>query len=192
MFKSFLRRRQVHQEARDQAQHLYRFIVTLARTPTFYEEFGVPDTVDGRFELLAMHAFFVMHSLKGGGKPAAVLSQALFDIMFADMDQSLREMGVGDLGVPKHIKRMAKGFYGRAVAYEKALEAGNDKVLKEALRRNLYGTVPDISADRVEMMSRYVARKHAWFGQLPLDEVCRMGQDTPMAEKEAFDERHAA
>src|SRR5690349_8287815 len=80
------------------AAALYRAVVGQARTPAFYVAYGVPDTLDGRFDLIALHMFLVLHRLKTDSL-AANLSQALFDIMFDDMDRSLREMGVGDLGV---------------------------------------------------------------------------------------------
>ena len=125
------------------AAALYGRIVDQARLPVFYRAGGVPDTLDGRFELIALHAFLLFHRLKREGEAGAGLSQAVFDTMFADMDASLRELGAGDLGVPPRIKRMVNGFYGRIAAYEAGL-AGPDGALDEALRRNLYGTVtPD-------------------------------------------------
>ncbi|MEX2297639.1 MAG: ubiquinol-cytochrome C chaperone family protein, partial [Dongiaceae bacterium] len=103
------------------ARALYEAAVEQARSPAFYTALGVPDTVDGRFELIALHGFLVMHRLKtepGEGPP---LAQALFDFMFADMDAALREMGAGDLGVGRRVKTMAKSFLGRVAAYEAGL-----------------------------------------------------------------------
>ena len=122
------------------AAHLYVAVVEQARRPEFYLRHAVPDSVDGRFELIALHAFLVMHRLAGEGEGARELAQALFDRLFADMDRSLREMGAGDMGVGKRIQHMAQGFYGRMAAYREAL-AGDDPGLEAALRRNLYGTV---------------------------------------------------
>jgi len=127
----------------EQAVHsLYSAVVAQARLPDFYIRLGVPDTLDGRFELVVLHAFLVMRRLKrrDGEAEARTLSQALFDLMFADMDQSLREMGVGDMGVSKRIKQMVEAFYGRVTAYEEGLNAVG-AVLEEGLKRNLYGTV---------------------------------------------------
>lgn len=123
------------------AQDLYAAIVAQARQPAFYAALGVPDTVDGRFEMVALHAFLVLRRLKETPAPGAALGQALFDAMFADMDRSLREMGVGDLGVGRRVKSMAEGFYGRIGAYDAALLLPADDALQEALRRNVYGTV---------------------------------------------------
>jgi cytochrome b pre-mRNA-processing protein 3 len=90
--------------------------------------------------MIALHMFVVLHRLKGEGA-ADMLGQALFDTMFADMDRSLREMGVSDLSVGRHVKNMAKGFYGRVAAYESGLADPTDAALAEAVRRNVYGTV---------------------------------------------------
>jgi cytochrome b pre-mRNA-processing protein 3 len=123
------------------AEALYGSLVDQARQPAFYTTLGVPDTVDGRFEMVALHVFLVLHRLKA--EPATEdFRQALFDTMFADMDRSLREMGVSDLSVGRHVKNMAKGFYGRVAAYESGLADAQDAALGEAIRRNVYGTLP--------------------------------------------------
>lgn len=127
------------------AAALYRRIVEQARHPAFYQVGGVPDSLDGRFELITLHAFLLLHRLKGEGEAGAGLAQAVFDTMFSDMDASLRELGAGDLGVPHRIKRMVSGFYGRIAAYEAGL-AGEEAALADALRRNLYGTVTPAAA----------------------------------------------
>ena len=115
---------------------LYVKAVAQARLPVFYAEREVPDTVDGRFDLLVLHMFLLLHRLGADGKPMRRVTQGLFDLMFADMDQSLREMGVSDMRVGKKVKEMARAFYGRVDAYEPAL--GDSAKLEEALARNLY------------------------------------------------------
>ena len=95
------------------ADKLYRSVVSQARRPEFYLLVGVPDSLDGRFELNALHVFLVLDRLKQDYPRGAGLGQALHDVFFADMDHSLREMGAGDLGVGKRVKKMAQGFYGR-------------------------------------------------------------------------------
>lgn len=122
------------------AEKLYTEIVRQARQPVFYLKAAVPDTVDGRFEMISLQAFLVMRRLKSEDTEAQDLSQALFDRMFADMDHSIREIGVGDLSVGKRIKAMAEVFYGRIIAYETALDGG-DEDLEVALARNHYGTL---------------------------------------------------
>jgi len=121
----------------ENAQKIYAAVVSHARHPNFYLDFGVPDTPDGRFDMILVHAFLVLRRLKRDVDKTAELSQEVFDLMFADVDQSLREMGIGDMGVGKRVRAMAEGFYGRVEAYEKGL-ANDGKVLAEALERNLY------------------------------------------------------
>src|ERR1700753_3051744 len=102
---------------REAAELAYLRVVEHARRPGFFDPGGVPDTVDGRFELICLHAFLYLHRLKREDD-ATQLSQMFFDTMFADFDRSLREMGTGDLGVGKQIRRMVEAFYGRIAAYE--------------------------------------------------------------------------
>jgi cytochrome b pre-mRNA-processing protein 3 len=151
------------QRRREQAaQTLYEGVVAQARQPALYLDFGVPDSVDGRFDLVVLHAFLLMRRLKriaqgDVAQEAAALSQALFDLMFADMDQNLREMGVSDLSVGRKVKQMAKAFYGRVAAYEAALAAGGEPLV-QALARNLYGTVTP-SAGQLAAMASYVVHQ---------------------------------
>ncbi|MTJ80771.1 MAG: hypothetical protein F8N37_07120 [Telmatospirillum sp.] len=120
---------------------LYQAAVAQARRPEFYLSLGVADTVDGRFDLLALHAFLLLHRLGEIGRDAKGLSQEVFDLMFADMDANLREMGVSDLAVGGRVKTMAKAFYGRVSAYDAGLT--REDGLHDALLRNLYrGTSP--------------------------------------------------
>ena len=137
----------------------YRRVVEQARQHAFFAEGGVPDTLDGRFELICLHAFLFLHRLKREHPEAAALSQRFFDTMFADFDRSLREMGTGDLSVGREVKRMAEAFYGRIGAYEQGLES-DDAVLRPALARNLFGTAPQ-PAGQLDAMTLYVRREAA-------------------------------
>ena len=119
------------------ARRLYTALVEQARAGEFYARLGVPDTVDGRFDVITLHAFLVFNRIKRGDGRERELGQALFDVMFADMDRSLREMGVGDLSVGGKVKQMVFAFYGRMAAYETAL-ASDDEELEHALLRNIY------------------------------------------------------
>ncbi len=119
------------------ASAIYKAIVRQSREVLFYTKCGVPDTPTGRFELISLHSFILMKRLKVIGGEAELLSQALFDHMFADIDINLREMGVGDIGVGKKIKSLAAAYYGRIRSYETALEEG-EIAIKESLTRNLY------------------------------------------------------
>jgi cytochrome b pre-mRNA-processing protein 3 len=114
---------------------IYGMIVTQAREPFFYRDLGVPDTVNGRFDLLVLHLWVVLRRLKSieGGMG---LAQALFDRFCSDMDDNLREMGVGDLTVPKRMQAFGEAFYGRTAAYDLALAEGPEP-LAQALCKNI-------------------------------------------------------
>src|SRR5215475_93524 len=114
---------------------IYGMIVTQAREPLFYRDFAVPDTVNGRFDLLLLHLWLVLRRLKSveGG---AVLSQGLFDHFCGDMDDNLREMGVSDLKVPKRMQAFGEAFYGRTAAYDMALTDGSE-ALAQAIGKNI-------------------------------------------------------
>ena len=116
---------------------LYRTLVEKARDPAFYSRLAVPDTVNGRFDMVVIHAMLVLRRLRDGGAEADPVGQALLELLFKDMDQSLREMGVGDMGIKHHIKRIAKALFGRAEAYEDGLD-GDPEVLLATLKDNLY------------------------------------------------------
>jgi cytochrome b pre-mRNA-processing protein 3 len=142
--------------ARDAAERAYDRTVEQARRREFFLELGVPDTLDGRFELVCLHAFLYLHRLKGESASAAV-TQPFVDRMFADFDRSLREIGIGDLSVGRQIKRMAEAFYGRIRVYEDGL-AGDDAALSTALTRNLYGTASASDA-QLARVAAYLRRE---------------------------------
>jgi len=120
------------------AAEVYDALVRAARKPALYGEDGAPDTVDGRFDMIIAHAVLVFRRLRGEGEAAAELSQLVFDRMFDDFDAALREMGTGDLSVGKKIKEMGEAFYGRAQAYEDALNDQDERQLADAIERNLF------------------------------------------------------
>ena len=157
----FLRRR-----CRDNAISLYDKIVAQSRKQEYYIHCGVPDTVDGRFDLIVLHAFVVLRRLKFSHQETA---QALLEVIFDDMDRSLREMGAGDLGVSRRVKLMAKALYGRIRAYEEALD-GDGTMFAEALRRNLYGTVAPSPAC-VEAMESYVRAETIAVAQQSIENI---------------------
>jgi cytochrome b pre-mRNA-processing protein 3 len=120
------------------AREVYDTLVRAARKPGLYGQVGAPDTVDGRFDMITAHAILLFRRLRGQGEAAADLSQLVFDVMFDDFDAALREMGTGDLSVGKKIREMGEAFYGRAKAYEDALNAGDEEMLAAILERNLF------------------------------------------------------
>jgi len=124
---------------------LYGMIVAQARMPCFYREFGVADTVNGRFDLIVLHLSLLLNRL--AQEPALHdLGQEIFDRFCEDMDDNLREMGVGDLAVAKEMRRMGEAYYGRAQAYREALATNDPEELVEALKRNIYGGSPVAAA----------------------------------------------
>jgi cytochrome b pre-mRNA-processing protein 3 len=114
---------------------IYGMIVTQAREPSFYRDLGVPDTVNGRFDLLVLHLWIVLRRLRSAER-GQMLSQNLFDRFCEDMDGNLREMGVGDLTVPKRMQAFGEAFYGRSAAYDAALASGGE-ALAQALSKNV-------------------------------------------------------
>jgi cytochrome b pre-mRNA-processing protein 3 len=153
----------------DQALALYGAVVAQSRQPGFYRDLGVPDTPLGRFEMVVLHAFLLLHRLRDDGE-AADLAQEVFDLMFADFDQNLREMGVGDLSVGPRIKRLAQGFYGRARAYQAGLESPEATVLTGALARNLFGGAATDEA-RLAAVAGYMRRASAGLAGQSLAEL---------------------
>jgi cytochrome b pre-mRNA-processing protein 3 len=137
---------------------LYHRILEQSRRPKFYREGGVADTVDGRFDLLVLNAFMVLRRLRSEGDSTSRLNQALFDVMFEDLDESLREIGVSDMSIGHKIKDMAQAFYGRVAAYEDGLASSDETQLELALGRNLYRNV-EPSKDTLKMMADYVRRQ---------------------------------
>lgn len=138
------------------AHSLYGAIVTQARAPIFYRDFGVADTTDGRFDMIVLHAFLVFEKLRELGSDGSALAQAVVDLFFLDMDRSLREMGVGDLGVPKRIRTMAESFAGRSAAYGDAVAQGDREALAHAIARNLFPD-SDVMPRAAAMLADYVS-----------------------------------
>ena len=117
------------------AAALYRAIVSRAREPVFYREWGVADTMDGRFDLLTLHVFLVFETLRGRGEAADALGHELADIVFTGFDEALRELGVSDFGMGRRMRKMADAFYGRVQSYGETKSVGE---LAAAVQRNLY------------------------------------------------------
>ena len=133
----------------------YEKIVAAARQPRLYADWGVPDTVEGRFDMIALHGFLALDSMAD-----KTFAQDITDELFRDMDRSLREMGAGDVTVPKKVRRMAEVFYGRAAAYRQALESGLDHAVDAALERNVFaGGAGNVAALREYVKRQYVHLK---------------------------------
>jgi len=139
---------------------LYGAAVAAARAPFCYADLGVPDTLDGRFDMVGLHVFLVIRRLGALPSPGPLLGQAVFDAMFADMDVNLREMGVGDLSVGRKNRVMWEAFHGRSAAYQTALNAGDDAALAAAIARNVWrgAPVPRVAGQGADALLAVIAR----------------------------------
>lgn len=155
---------------RPEVAALYAAAAGQARLPQFFAQGGVPDSLDGRFDLLTLHLILVLRRLDGQGKPAMVLRQRLFDLFAADMDRNLRELGVGDTGISRRVKTMGQAFYGRLQAYDQAFQAPDERreaALMTVLDKNLYGTVPTAPV-ALAAMARYMVATADYLQQQPV------------------------
>lgn len=159
---------------------LYDQIVAAARQPVLYAEWQVPDTPLGRYEMISLHLFLVLHRLRGETGTVREIAQDLTDRFFADLDHSIRELGVGDLSVPKRMKKLARMFYGRVVSYGEAIEAGDAARLAEALARNIR---PDeVSWPQAADLARYVLVSHRDLADQTLNDLSAGRIAFPLAE----------
>ncbi len=149
---------------------LYDAIVTQSRQPALYAEYGVPDTLDGRFEMLNLHLFAVLERLKFEGEAGETVRQRLLDTFFSVLDGEFREMGVGDLSVPKKMQNVAGATLGRLQAYGEAIRDENRDALADALERNVF--VPDVRhAPQPRALAGYTRMMVADLGAQPSDDV---------------------
>jgi cytochrome b pre-mRNA-processing protein 3 len=179
---SLFRRRQPHADA---ARRLFDAIVAQSRRAEFYQHFGVPDTLDGRFDLMVLHVFMVIERLQGEAA-AGDLPQVVVDRMFTILDLNLREMGVQDVGIGKRIKVMAEGFNGRINAYRTALADDDGGSLRQALHRNVFGAA-DIAGDQLANLEAYVRTAVAALRALPVRRLVEgyMAFPDPVPQREA-------
>jgi cytochrome b pre-mRNA-processing protein 3 len=145
----------------------YEAIVAAARQTLLYSHYGIPDTPLGRFESLSAHLVLYLRRTKDAAAPLPALAQEIVDTFVVDMDHSLRELGIGDQGVPKRMKNLAKMFYGRAESYGAALSKGDTGELAEALRRNI---LPESSTwSGAEEMALYMLEADAALRTVAVD-----------------------
>lgn len=142
-------------------ESIYGMIVTQAREPIFYRDLGVPDTVNGRFDLLLLHLWLLLRRLRTA-ESGVELSQALFDRFCEDMDDNLREMGVGDQTVPKRMRAFGEAFYGRVQAYDQAIEASAE-ALAQAICKNILNGA---GMDQARRLAIYAQAADADLGQI--------------------------
>ena len=146
---------------------LHGEIVGAVRRPSFYIDYGVPDTFEGRFELLALHAGLVLRRFNAAEAPGPAVAQDLVDTVFAHLEADLREAGVGDITVPKRMKKLCEAFLGRAAAYDTGLRSGAE-ALTSAVARNVYAGRGETEA--ATRLSRYAAAASAALSAAPLED----------------------
>lgn len=152
-------------------ERLYGEIVAQARQPWLYSTAGVPDTVDGRFDMIVLHAFLIFDRLARGDERAKRLAQSAFDEMFKDMDRSLREMGASDIGVGPKVRRMAEVFYGRSRVYAEALQQDGEacrQALVQAFARNVFAGDNEARADA---LADYALAEHRALAERPMEDL---------------------
>lgn len=128
---------------------VYSAIVAQSRQPQFYADWSVPDTVTGRFDMISLHLVLLFRRLRGDDPGQREFAQAVFDLFFKDMDSSLREMGVTDIGVPKKIQKMGNLFFGLLAAINQAMDAHDAAALRAVLTRNVYDEAETEGAARL-------------------------------------------
>jgi cytochrome b pre-mRNA-processing protein 3 len=162
----FLRKKRQN-ERRGTIERLYGAIVARARNPFFYAQMKAPDTVEGRFDLIVLHLFLANDRLAALGDDGKQLAQELLDFFFEDMDASLREIGIGDLSVPKKMRSLAEAYLGRSAAYQAAIAAGDEGALAAALSKNIYGE--DSTTPEAKLLADYAREAANAMKQAPLE-----------------------
>lgn len=136
------------------ARPFHEALIEQSRQPHFYARLGVPDTMLGRYEMVCLHAYLVLTRLQREGDEGRRLAQTLYEMIFDDFDVALREVGIGDMGIGKRIKKLARNLHGRISVYDSGLATG-DAELEAALRRNMYASA-EPSAEQVAGMIAYI------------------------------------
>ncbi len=163
MLQGLLRRR----GQRRTAQNLYGSIVALARRPDLYERFGLPDTIEGRFEVLTAHMFVYLDRLSREAPEDAGIAQALVDAFFADMDTTQRELGVGDTAVPKKMRHLAAAFEGSMQAYKSAVGTDDPAPLVAAIGERM----DTIDERALAGFAQYLKALHTALGDQALEAI---------------------
>ena len=168
------------EDARRRAiEGLHLRIIEASRRPPLYLGLGVPDTVEGRFECLVLHTVLVLRHLKRLPSPAEEVAQDLVNSVFLQLDASLRELGVGDFGVPKRMKKLGAAFYGRAAGYDAALDARDAAALGAGLARNVLALEDGASTAEAAGLAAYVLAADAALQGTDLDRLLAAGPDLP-------------
>ena len=151
---------------------IYKLIIKQSRINFFYTDLQVPDTVDGRFELIVLHFFFIDNAFKREIKNHDDIYKELLEIMYKDFDMSLREMGVGDLSVGKKIYHMTEALSGRIVAYRDVAKKSKTKI-KNSLKKNVYGTVKSVNENHLNELVEYFLDSIKYINDVAIDNISK-------------------
>lgn len=171
MFGQLFSRKSKGMPKRDVPYEIYGSLVARARNPVLYRDLGVPDTINGRFDMMVLHVFLLSHRLKDAGEGCRELSQDIFDAFLLDMDRGLREEGVGDTSVPKKLKKMTEVYYGRLRAYEQPIEIGDKEQLMAVINRNIFTDEHNNSC--AQALAEYMTRLHAHIKELAVEDILK-------------------
>ncbi|MDF1635514.1 ubiquinol-cytochrome C chaperone family protein [Mycoplana sp. MJR14] len=152
MIFGLLRKKNANQRI---VERQYAHLTAAARQPYLYEALGVPDTVMGRLEMLSAVMILYFRRTRASATSGQEIAQQIVDAFFQDIDHSIRELGISDVGVPKRMKKLAGRFYGRLEAYAAALDGGDEAALAQALKRNIYPEEGEGGADMHDL-ARYL------------------------------------
>ena len=162
-------------KAHDPVDLIYLDVVAKARQPGFYLDFSVPDTVEGRFEMIIVHLALLFHRLRNEDERARKAAQTVVEAFFNDMDRSLREMGIGDTSVPKKMKKLGKAYNGRSLAYFKALDEDDRDAFSAAVLRNVMaldaGTETDAQISGARAIADYAFATAILMQSLPVSDI---------------------
>lgn len=161
----------------------YDALTRAARNPAFFESMNVPDTVMGRFEMLSMVLILYFRRTASAGEPVKAIAQEIVEAFFEDLDHSMRELGIGDNGVPKRMKKLAGMFYGRLDSYARALENGDIVALEAALRRNIHPENTD-EALSMRLLADYMVMAENGLKTVPETVLANGEASLPAAAKE--------
>jgi cytochrome b pre-mRNA-processing protein 3 len=155
------------------SRNVYGSIVTQARIETFYRDWRVPDTMEGRLEMIILHVGLMLDRLALEGAGGLALGQAVSEAYIADVDDALRQIGTGDMGVPRRVKKAAAALRERRKAYAGALQANDRGALVDAVRGFVFVESQDdaASASASRAICDYMLQVAETLGALPSEGV---------------------
>lgn len=183
MIMSLFRRKKENPNPKIVAR-LYSSLIAAGRQPALYADWGVPDTPIGRYEAIGLHLILFLHRTRGASPALEQMSQDVLDEFFLELDHSVRELGVGDAGVPKRMKKLGKMFYGRMGPYWKAIDAKDSEALEAALGRNI--TPEDAQALSKKALASYMLISADHLAAIADDQLLRGEISFPEAQGKSF------